>query len=105
MQILRADQSPTHGEDDFRIRRVRPGAVRGSGADLALGPLAAFDHAELKPGKVVKMHEHRNDEILTYVWRGTMLHEDSAGQRVPVSAAKLSNSIGTGPQIGMQLWL
>ena len=89
MQILRAAQSPMHGEDDFRIRRVRPGTIRGSGADLALGPLAAFDHAELKPGKVVKMHEHRNDEILTYVWRGTMLHEDSAGQRVPVSAAKL----------------
>ncbi len=89
MQILRADQSPTHGEDDFRIRRVRPGTIRGPGADLALGPLAAFDHAELKQGKVVKMHEHRNDEILTYVWRGTMLHEDSAGHRVPISAAKL----------------
>jgi redox-sensitive bicupin YhaK (pirin superfamily) len=42
-----------------------------------------------KVGKVVKMHEHKNDEILTYMWRGTMVHEDSAGHRIPISANKL----------------
>jgi redox-sensitive bicupin YhaK (pirin superfamily) len=35
------------------------------------------------------MHEHNNDEILSYMWRGTMLHEDAAGHRIPISANKL----------------
>lgn len=89
MQILRAHQSQTHGKDDFQVRRVRPGAIGGPEADPALGPLAAIDHAKLKPGKVVKMHEHQNDEILSYMWRGIMVHEDSTGQRIPISASKL----------------
>ena len=59
------------------------------GADLALGPLSALDHANLQVGKVVKMHEHKNDEILSYMWRGSMVHEDRAGHRIPISAKKL----------------
>jgi redox-sensitive bicupin YhaK (pirin superfamily) len=35
------------------------------------------------------MPEHRNDEILSYMWRGTMVHEDSAGHRIPISPRKL----------------
>jgi hypothetical protein len=31
----------------------------------------------------------RNDEILSYIWRGTMVHEDSAGYRIPLSPRKL----------------
>lgn len=89
MQILRAHQSSTHGKDDFQIRRVRPGAISGPDADPALGPLAAFDHGTLKTGKVVKMHEHQNDEILSYMWRGIVVHEDSAGHRIPISANNL----------------
>jgi redox-sensitive bicupin YhaK (pirin superfamily) len=38
---------------------------------------------------VVRMHEHNNDEILTYMWRGTVLHEDSAKHKVPLSASRL----------------
>lgn len=89
MNILRAAQSPVHQQGSFRIRRVRPGAILGDGTDPALGPLSAFDHADLGVGTVVRMHEHRNDEILSYMWRGTMLHEDRSGHRVSISAAKL----------------
>jgi hypothetical protein len=35
------------------------------------------------------MHEHVNDEILSYMWRGAMVHEDSAGHRIPISPRKL----------------
>jgi redox-sensitive bicupin YhaK (pirin superfamily) len=35
------------------------------------------------------MHEHNNDEILSYLWRGTMVHEDTTGDRVAISANKL----------------
>lgn len=89
MQILRAQSTPTLGSSDFQIRRVRPGAIAGKENDPALGALACFDDASLAQGKVVSMHEHKNDEILTYLVRGTMIHEDSTGHRVPVSANKL----------------
>jgi redox-sensitive bicupin YhaK (pirin superfamily) len=68
---------------------MRPGAVLGDGASPAFGPLSAIDHANLDVGTVVKMHEHKNDEILSYLWRGTMVHEDTTGDRTAISANKL----------------
>jgi redox-sensitive bicupin YhaK (pirin superfamily) len=68
---------------------MRPGLVRSLVADPAFGPLSVVDHANLDVGTVVPMHEHRNDEILSYMWRGTMVHEDSAGHRIPISPRKL----------------
>jgi quercetin 2,3-dioxygenase len=32
------------------------------------------------------MHQHLNDEILSYLWRGAMIHEDSDGYRVELSS-------------------
>ena len=39
-------------------------------ADTAFGPLAVIDHAVMKKGLTVKMHEHVNDEILSYLSTG-----------------------------------
>jgi|1186.fasta_scaffold05876_3 redox-sensitive bicupin YhaK (pirin superfamily) len=89
LQVLRAAAGQTHNRGSFHIRRMRPGVVLGDGADPAFGPLSAIDHANLDVGTVVRMHEHRNDEILSYLWRGTMFHEDTAGHRIPISANKL----------------
>jgi len=68
---------------------VRPGLVLGSDADPAFGPLAVLDHANLGVGTLVRFHEHVNDEILSYMWRGTMVHEDSSGNRIALSPNKL----------------
>jgi redox-sensitive bicupin YhaK (pirin superfamily) len=57
--------------------------------DPAFGPLSVVDHANLDVGTLVHMHEHTNDEILTYLWRGTMVHEDSGGYKVALSPNKL----------------
>ncbi|WP_156291314.1 pirin family protein [Oceanobacillus salinisoli] len=35
------------------------------------------------------MHEHVNDEILSYVWQGKMYHKDLAGFEKPISAGNL----------------
>lgn len=35
------------------------------------------------------MHEHVNDEIISYVRKGTMYHKDSAGYEVPISSGNL----------------
>ncbi len=80
----------SHGSDMFRIERVRPGRGMTTDGDLGLGPLGAFDHAFLKPGMVVEMHEHRNDEIVSYLRRGTMHHVDTLGNRVPLTPTQFS---------------
>lgn len=89
IQTLSADAGQRFERGPFRIRRIRPGAVRGAGADPAFGPFSIVDHADLAVGTVVKMHEHVNDEILSYLWRGTMIHEDSAGHREALTPRRL----------------
>ncbi len=79
LRILRADPISRKDDGRFHLRRVRPGAILGRDADPAFGSLSIIDHANLDRGAIVHMHEHKDDEILSYVWRGTMVHEDSTG--------------------------
>lgn len=53
--------------------------------DLGFYNLGRFDDAHLKPGAFIGMHPHKNDEILTLMRSGTMLHKDSAGNEVAVT--------------------
>jgi len=85
-----ASQRDRYGSETFRIERVRPGRGMSSDGDLGLGPLGAFDHAFLKPRMVVQMHEHRNDEIITYVRKGLMHHVDNLENRVPITVTSFS---------------
>lgn len=87
--VLRAEPKTTFEYGPFRIRRMRPGQIQPEKNDDAFGPLSVIDHATLEQGTLVKMHEHNNDEILSYMWRGSMVHEDSAGHRVPLSPKQL----------------
>lgn len=61
----------------------------GDNTDTAFGPLAIIDHAVMKKGLTIKMHEHINDEILSYVRTGVMHHKDSAGFEAPIASGKL----------------
>ncbi len=82
----------------FEITRVQPGDILGDEtADSAFGPLAIIDHAVIKKGVIIKMHEHVNDEILSYVSTGVMHHKDSAGFKAPIARGKLMMmNAGTG---------
>lgn len=72
------------------ITRIQPGdLLEDASGDFAFGPLSIIDHAAMKKGITIKMHEHVNDEILSYVWKGTMYHKDSTGLEVPVSPGNL----------------
>lgn len=73
----------------FLIRRTRPELIFGAGHVAALGPLAVVDHAEIGAGTIIALHEHRDDEILSYVGRGSLIHEDPAGNRVTLSSTRL----------------
>ena len=57
--------------------------------DTAFGPLAIIDHAVMKKGLTIKMHEHVNDEILSYISTGVTHHKDSAGFEAPIARGKL----------------
>jgi quercetin 2,3-dioxygenase len=63
----------------FQIRRMHPGLMLGNAADGGFGGLGLVDRANLSPGLKVAMHEHRNDEIISYLREGVMVHQDSTG--------------------------
>ena len=73
----------------FTIRRNLPGAALPDYHDHGYGPLALFDDATLEPGTLIPMHEHRNDEIISYVPQGTMRHDDSTGTKLTIDHSQL----------------
>ncbi len=73
----------------FKIRRMHPGAMLGNPADGGFGGLGLIDHAHLSPGLTVGMHEHRNDEIISYLRTGVMVHQDSTGATEEVRPDRL----------------
>ncbi|WP_077617011.1 pirin family protein [Bacillus sinesaloumensis] len=72
------------------ITRIQTGDILDRETDdFAFGPLSIIDHAVMKKGLTIKMHEHVNDEILSYVWQGTMHHRDSSGLEAAVTPGNL----------------
>lgn len=92
VRTLRTATLPVYrlGAGAIRIRRIRPGLIDEHPSDDAvIGPFAALDHAWIDVGRVVPMHQHKNDEILSYVVSGTMLHDDSAQQEREITPGRL----------------
>lgn len=74
----------------FNIDLNLPGVGLNNPNDQrGLAQLGRFDFAHLYPGVFVGMHQHQNDEILTYMREGEMIHEDSTGHKVTISNKKL----------------
>lgn len=82
--INRASERQRAGHGNFSIDIVIPGRNANNG-DLGFYNLGRFDDAHLKPGAFIGMHPHQNDEILTLMRQGTMLHKDSTGKEVAVT--------------------
>ena len=90
LQKLEAGNHAQPFRGPFSITRIQPGDILGNQtADTAFGPLAIIDHAVMKKGLTIKMHEHVNDEILSYISSGVMHHKDSAGFEAPIARGKL----------------
>ncbi|MGL4630458.1 MAG: pirin family protein [Leadbetterella sp.] len=88
VQKISADKRVAHGQGAFQIRILYPGSAIKSN-DSGIGTIGRFDHAQLTPGVFVGMHPHQNDEILSYLRSGNLVHKDSEGKQVTVSATKL----------------
>lgn len=90
LQKLAAGNHAVPFRGPFTITRVQPGDILGDETtDTAFGPLAIIDHAVMKKGLTIKMHQHINDEILSYIGSGVMHHRDSAGFEAPIARGKL----------------
>lgn len=82
--INKASERQKAGHGNFNIEIVIPGINAGNN-DSGFYNLGRFDDAHLKPGAFIGMHPHQNDEILTLMRSGTMLHKDSTGKEVAVT--------------------
>ncbi|CAN7568485.1 pirin family protein [Phyllobacterium sp. LjRoot231] len=87
--VVPPDTHLVTAQGPFQLRRIRPGISLGQRDDAGFGGLGLIDHARLQPGLVVKMHEHRNDEIISYMRSGRMQHTDSAGRSEVISPDRL----------------
>jgi redox-sensitive bicupin YhaK (pirin superfamily) len=87
--VVAPDTHLIRAHGPFQLRRIRPGVSLGRRDDAGFGGLGLIDHARLQPGLVVKMHEHRNDEIISYLRSGRMQHTDSAGRSEVISPDRL----------------
>ncbi len=82
--INKASDRQKAGHGNFNIEITIPGINAGN-HDSGFYTLGRFDDAHLKPGAFIGMHPHKNDEILTLMRSGTMLHRDSTGKEVAVT--------------------
>jgi len=87
--VVPAETHQVRAHGPFQLRRIRPGIILGQRNDPGFGGLGTIDHAKLQPGVVVRMHEHRNDEIISYMRKGRMRHTDSSGRSEIVSSTRL----------------
>ncbi|TCL73984.1 pirin family protein [Rhizobium sp. BK251] len=85
------------GERTFIIRDMGgfvahvnlPGWLKRTPTDHGHGPLAMVVESILHPGRLIAMHEHRNDEIISWVPDGIMRHEDKTAGRLVIDASHL----------------
>jgi len=88
--ILKSEQSRKIQKGLFNIEINLPGLAWNNPDDKnGFFQLGRFDRGKLFPGVFVPMHPHQNDEILTYMRKGEMIHEDSEGKREVISNTRL----------------
>lgn len=77
-----------HGSGGFGIDILWPGMVQNSD-DSGIGAIGRIDQANVRAGTVISMHPHKDDEILTYMRKGRMLHLDTVGNEEEISDTRL----------------
>lgn len=78
----------THHLGGFAVEIMYPGIEVGEG-DSGLGTIGRIDQAHIAAGTLVPMHHHRDDEILTYLRSGRVMHKDTAGHEDIITPSRL----------------
>ena len=66
----------------FRTHFNFPGRALPSHADHGYGPLSTIVESFMDPGTLIPMHQHRNEEIISWVPSGVMRHDDRWGNEL-----------------------
>lgn len=88
--LIKGDRTPIrldHG--GFIAFPNMPGWVDPKSRDHGLGPLAMVVRSVLSPGRLIAMHEHQNDEIISWVPAGVMRHDDRTSGRLDIDPGHL----------------
>jgi redox-sensitive bicupin YhaK (pirin superfamily) len=78
--LPRTDISQNQGK--FRIHFNFPGRAVPDHDDHGYGPLATVVESFMDPGTLIRMHQHRNEEIISWVPEGVMRHDDRDGNEL-----------------------
>jgi redox-sensitive bicupin YhaK (pirin superfamily) len=70
----------------FRITVNHPGRALPDHGDHGYGPLAAVVESFMDPDTLISMHQHRNEEIVSWVPAGVMRHDDGEGNKLVTDA-------------------
>lgn len=73
----------------FVARANFPGHLVPGHDDHGLGPLATIMESFLAPGTHIKLHEHVQDEIVSWVPAGVMRHDDPDGEHLTIDSGHL----------------
>ncbi len=76
----RTEVSQNQGK--FRIHFNFPGRAVPGHDDHGYGPLATVVESFMDPGTLIRMHQHRNEEIISWVPDGVMRHDDHQGNEL-----------------------
>ena len=80
MNVMRAQRDQLFEYGPFTIRRQRPGE--------AFGPLEVIDQMSLKMDARIPMHTRQDEEIFSYVWRGSAQHLTEQGETTALNAKR-----------------
>jgi len=76
----RTDVSQNQGK--FRTHFNFPGRNLPEHDDHGYGPLATVVESFMDPDTLISMHQHRNEEIISWVPAGVMRHDDGEGNKL-----------------------
>jgi len=83
----RTDISQNQGK--FRIHFNFPGRNHPDHDDHGYGPLATVVESFMDPDTLISMHQHRNEEIISWVPAGVMRHDDRHGNKLVTDSKHL----------------
>ncbi|MFC5277925.1 pirin family protein [Halorubrum rubrum] len=76
-------------QGSFRTRFNFPGRLSPDHDDHGYGPLSTVVESFMDPGTLIPMHQHRNEEIVSWVPAGSMRHDDREGNDLVTDADHL----------------
>lgn len=84
IHISKANTRRKVSRGPFTSRFLPLGRLLKDSDEHGIAQIGRLEHATLEAGALVPMHMHQNEEILSYLRKGTMHHKDSDGNDIPI---------------------